>query len=96
MAKGGDGIHPPTGFSNFSQKWEELFCKLNFTCRLVFGTSVHEKSFQIGPTVLALKLDKERVLGGGGGWHTPLSKSSPIFLTMKMTSNHDKFWHEVR
>ena len=21
---------PPTGFSNFSREWEELFCKLNF------------------------------------------------------------------
>ena len=29
MAKGG-GCHPPTGFSNFPQKWEKLFCKLNF------------------------------------------------------------------
>ena len=33
--------------------------------RLILETSVHEKIFQIGPTVLALKLDKGRVLGGG-------------------------------
>ena len=38
-----------------------------FSCSLILGTSVHEKIFQIGPTVLALKLDEERVLGGGGG-----------------------------
>ena len=41
-----------------------FICKLNFfTCRLNFGTSFHEKNFQIGLTVLALKLDKGRVLG---------------------------------
>ena len=62
---GGGGCHPPTGLSNFSQKWEELFCKLNFFCRLILGTSAHEKIFQIGNTILALKLDKGRVLGGG-------------------------------
>ena len=28
---GGGGWMPPsTGFSNFSQEWEELFCKYNF------------------------------------------------------------------
>ena len=32
-----------------------------------------KKYFQIGPTVLALKLDKGRVRGGGN--HPPLSKS---------------------
>ena len=67
MAKG-DECHPPTGFSNFSREWEELSWKLNFSCSLVLGTSVHEKIFQIGPTVLALKLDKGRVLGW---WQLP-------------------------
>ena len=35
-----------------------------FSCRLILGTSVHERIFQVGPTVLALKLGKERLLGG--------------------------------
>ena len=38
-----------------------------FSCSLILGTSVHEKIFQIGPTVLVLKLNERRVLGGGGG-----------------------------
>ena len=33
------------------------------SCSLILRTSVHEKKFQIGPTVLALKLDEGRVLG---------------------------------
>ena len=68
MAKG-DGCHRshPTGLSSFSREWEELFCKLTANVLAVgslLGISVHEKKFQIGPTVLALKLDKERVLRG--------------------------------
>ena len=55
------------GFSNFSQKWEELFLQTKF-CRLILGTSAHEKMFQIGPTILALKLDKG---GGCWGWQPP-------------------------
>ena len=34
-----------------------------FSCSLILGASVHQKIFQIGPTVLALKLDKGRVQG---------------------------------
>ena len=30
MAKGGVWIPPPTGFFNFSQKWEELFLQTKF------------------------------------------------------------------
>ena len=56
-----------------------------------------KRIFPIGPNKEALKLDKGRVLGG---WQPPLppplSKSLPIFLTMKMTSNLDKFWYEVK
>ena len=33
-------------------------------CRVVLGTSVHENFFQSGPTTLALKLGKGRVLRG--------------------------------
>ena len=36
------------------------------TKSLAVGSSFHETNFQIGPTVLDLKLDKARVLGGGG------------------------------
>ena len=84
---------PPTGFSNFSQKWEELFLQTKF---LAVGSSLGHLSmknfFHIGPAILALKLDEGRVLGGGGGNHPPtLSKSLPIFLTMKMTFNLNKF-----
>ena len=33
-----------------------------FSCSLILGTSVHEKTWQIGPTVLPLKLDEGGVL----------------------------------
>ena len=38
--------------------------------------------------MLALKLDKGRVLGGGN--HPPWTSILPIFLTMKMTFNLNK------
>ena len=56
---GGGGVDvTPTGFPSFSREWEKLI----FSCKLILGTSVHEKIFQIGSTVLDLKLDKGRVL----------------------------------
>ena len=42
-----------------------------FSCCLNLGTSVHENVFQIGVTVLALKLDEGGMLGGGGVATTP-------------------------
>ena len=60
--QGGGGMPPPTGFSNFSQKWEELFLQTKF---LPVGSSLGhlpmKKNFQIEPTVKALKSDKGRV-----------------------------------
>ena len=51
----------------------------------------------IGPTFLALKLDKGRVPeGGGGGGNQPNGLYLPSFLTMKMTFNINKFWFGVR
>ena len=60
MAKGGgvDATPPQQVFPIFLRN-EKSF----FACRLILGTSGHEKIFQIGPTILALKLDKGRVLG---------------------------------
>ena len=66
-----------------------------FSCNLILGTSVHEKIFQIGPTVLALKLDEGRVLWGEGASTLPWT-FLPIFLTMKMTFSLNKFWYGVR
>ena len=73
---------PKQVFSNFCQKWEELFLNYIFNCRLILGTSVHEKIFQIGLTVLALKLDKRRVLGGGVA-------TTPIEQKLTYFSNHE-------
>ena len=55
---GGGACQPPKGFSYFSPEWGELLFQTNFCCRHILGASVHEKDFQIGPTVLAVKLDK--------------------------------------
>ena len=53
-------------FCNFSREWEEFLLQTKF---LAVGSSlVHlsiKKKIQIRPTVLALKLDKGRVRGGG-------------------------------
>ena len=69
MVKGGgkgDGWHPPNRFFQFLLRMVRAFSANQiFSCRLILGRSVHEKIFQIGCTVLALKLDK-RVRGGGG------------------------------
>ena len=69
MARG--GCHPQQVFHIFLKNGKNFFANSTFRCRLILGTSVHEKVFQIGPTVLALKLDKGRVLGGGGGGNCP-------------------------
>ena len=99
MAKGGGGggvdATPATDFSNFSQEWEELFANQIFSSSLILGTSFHKKIVQIGPTVLALKLDEGRVLGGGNH-HPPPWTFLSIFLTMKMTFNLTKFWCGLR
>ena len=69
MATGGG---EDAGFQFFPRMGRPFFANQIFSCRLILGTSVHEKIFQIGPTVLALKLDKGRVLGGGGVATTPM------------------------
>ena len=61
---------------SFIQKWEEL----------ILGASVHEKIFQIGPTVLALKLDKGRVLAGGVATTPP---PSPIEQKLTYFSSYE-------
>ena len=87
------GCHPPNRFFKFFLRMERAFTPNNiFSCSLILGTSVHEKMLQIGPTVLALKLDNGRMLGGT----TPSSTFKPIFLTMKMPFSLNKFWLEVR
>ena len=48
----------------------------------MLGASVHEKIFQIGPTVLALRLDKGRVLGVA-------TIPSPIEQKLTHFSNHE-------
>ena len=57
------GMLPQQVFPVYLGNGEKFYSKLIFSCRLILGASVHEKMFQIGATVLALKLDKGRVLG---------------------------------
>ena len=77
------GIPPPTGSSSFSQDWEELLCQTKFLAVVLsLGHLSMKKNFQIGPIVLALKLDKGRVLSG---WQPSRS------IEQKLTyfSNHE-------
>ena len=58
---GGGGVDvTPNRFFQFFSEMERVFCKLNFSCRLMLGTFAHEKIFQIGLTILALKLNFSR------------------------------------
>ena len=60
---GGDLNATPNRRSQFCWEWGELFLQSNFfSCRLILGTSVHEKNFQMETAILALKLDKGKVL----------------------------------
>ena len=64
MAKG-EGA-PPESFSCFSSEWEDLLLQTNFSAvRTSSGHPSTDKPFQIGPTVLALKLHTRRVFQGG-------------------------------
>ena len=89
-----DGIHPPTGFSNFSQKWEELFLQTKFLpVRSSLG-HLHIKNFSNWTYHLSSKIRQRE---GTGGWQPPpIEQKLTFFLTMKMVFNLNKFWHEVR
>ena len=94
---GGEVDATPNRFSQFCWEWGELFLQSNFfSCRLILGTSVHEKNFQMETAVLALKLDKGKVLDVATPPPPPLNKSLPIFLAMNMAFNLIKFWYELR
>ena len=54
MAKGGATPPPSTGFSSFSQKWEELLLQTKFLPVIS----------SLGHLSMKKKLDKGRVLGG--------------------------------
>ena len=61
----------------------------SFSCSLILGASVHQKIFQIGPTVLALKLGNGRVQG----------VAQPPWTFLTYFSNHEdvtKLWYGVR
>ena len=54
-----------------------------FSCSLILGASVHEKTWQFGPTVLPLKLDEgggelisSRCVADLERWHTPAANKS--------------------
>ena len=63
MAGGGGMPLVQQVFPVFLGNGKSIFAIEISSCRLILGASVHKKIFQIGPTVLALKLDKGRVLG---------------------------------
>ena len=80
----GCGCHSlPTGFSSFFSGMGIAFsANYIFSCRLILRASVHEIIFQIGPTILTLKLDKGTVLGVATTPH-PTEKKLTYF------SNHE-------
>ena len=83
---------PPKCFSSsFCRKWGGLLFQTNFVAVGLHWGICPQRIFQIGATVLALKLYKGRVVGGdGGGGGGSLSISWAVFLTMKKTFNLNK------
>ena len=68
MARGGGGDATPKGFSVYLVNGGGgggLLLQSNLLAVLSPLAFVYDRIFQVGATVLALKLDKERVLGGG-------------------------------
>ena len=62
---------PPTGFSSFSRECEDLLFQTKFLSVVSSLGHLYIKNFfEIGPTVLALKLHKGKVLGLEG-WPPP-------------------------
>ena len=70
------------GGSCSSPHGESFYSKLNFSCLHILGASVTfmKDIFQIGPTVLTLKLDKKRVLEGVATMSPPPSHGLKIDL----------------
>ena len=72
MAGGEGGCHSNRFLQFFSRMGKDFISNKSFSCSLILRTSVYQNIFQIGPTILALELDKGRVLGGGGGQPAPM------------------------
>ena len=80
---GGGGVDTPNRFFQFFSGMGRAFISNKiFSCSLILGTSFHQTIFQIEPTVLALKLDKERVLRR---WFHPLE-----FFVSYFSNHEDK------
>ena len=77
--------HPNRFFQLFLGMGRAFIPNKIFSCSLIPGTTVYEKIFQIGPTVLALKIDKGRVLGVATTPHGLYFL--PVLLTFKITFN---------
>ena len=84
MAKGGwhpPPPPPPNKFFQFLLRMRRAFIPNKiFSCRLILGTFVHGKTFQIESTILALKLDEKRVLQRDGN-HPPPPPPPWTFFT---------------
>ena len=72
----------PTVFRVFLRKGKIFSCKLNFSCRLILGASIHEKIFKSD----LLSWPKIRQRMGAGGWQ-PLPPPTEQKLTY--FSNHE-------
>ena len=74
----------PTGFSSFSQQWEELFYQIKFLP--VVSCLGHQKVIWSEPAALTVKLFKGRV-------QSLMDFFLHIFLAMKISFNLNKFWY---
>ena len=79
---------PPNRFFQFFSEMGRAFLETKF---LPVGSSLGhlsvKKIFQIGPTILTLKLDKRSILVRGGGW--AVATTLPIEQKLTYFSNHE-------
>ena len=100
MAKeGGGGVDAtPNRFFQFFSEMGRAFLQTKF---LSVGSSLghlsmknffrsDHRTYCLGPKI------RQREGAGGAPPPPPMSKSLPIFLTMKIRFNLNKFWHEIR
>ena len=71
MGKRGDVNRHPKGLPSFHREWGELLLQTNISAVVTSLGHLPMKFFQIGVTVLALKLNKGVWWGGGGGGNHP-------------------------
>ena len=99
MAGGGGDATPNMFFQFFSGMLRAFISNKIFSYSLMLGTSFHNKNFSDRTNSFGSKIRQREDAGGGRRVATtllPWTFYFPVFLTMKVTINLNKFWCGVR